>query len=99
MNPATTTPYLQEIYAAATRAGAVGGKILGAGGGGFFLCYTPFSRKATVARALVGLGAQPVPLTFDHAGLQTWQVDEQSLSEETGMFSGSPATPVAGGGA
>jgi D-glycero-alpha-D-manno-heptose-7-phosphate kinase len=88
MNPATTTPHLQEIYAAARKAGAVGGKILGAGGGGFFLCFTPFTRKANVASALSGLGAQPVPLVFDARGLQTWQVAEQSLSEETGgMFS------------
>jgi D-glycero-alpha-D-manno-heptose-7-phosphate kinase len=84
MNPGTATGYLDELYAAARNAGAVGGKILGAGGGGFFLFYTPFMKKAAVSDALVALGAQPVPLILDHAGMQTWEVVEQDLSNESG---------------
>jgi D-glycero-alpha-D-manno-heptose-7-phosphate kinase len=88
MNPATATPYLDELYAAARGAGAIGGKILGAGGGGFFLFYTPFMKKGKVATALEALGAQPVPVMLDHAGMQVWEVVEQDLaSESEGMFS------------
>jgi len=88
MNPGTATPYLDELYAAGRAAGALGGKILGAGGGGFFLFYTPFRRKAAVAEALTALGAQATPLIFDDRGMQTWQVSEQDLNAETGdMFS------------
>lgn len=87
MNPKTVTPYLAEIYDVARAHGARGGKILGAGGGGFFLLYTPFTKKAKVTEALAKLGAQPVPLVFDYHGMQTWQVAEQDLSEEAeGMF-------------
>jgi D-glycero-alpha-D-manno-heptose-7-phosphate kinase len=87
MNPSTVNPYLDEIYQAARAHGALGGKVLGAGGGGFFLFFTPFIKKAAVSEALAKLGAQPTPVVFDQHGLQTWQVSEQDLTQETGgMF-------------
>lgn len=87
MNPGTANRYLDELYAAAREAGAIGGKVLGAGGGGFFLFYTPFMKKGRVTDALVKLGAQPVPFVLDHAGMQTWEVLEQDLaSESEGLF-------------
>ena len=87
MNPGTANPYLDELYTAARSAGAIGGKILGAGGGGFFLFYTPFMKKGKVTEALVALGAQPVPVILDHAGMQVWEVVEQDLSSESeGLF-------------
>lgn len=87
MNPATCNPYLSELYEAARGAGALGGKVLGAGGGGFFLFFTPFTKKAAVTAALSKLGAQPTPVVFDRNGLSTWQVPEQDLTQETGgMF-------------
>jgi D-glycero-alpha-D-manno-heptose-7-phosphate kinase len=89
MNPGTVNPYLSEIYEEACRSGAIGGKLLGAGGGGFFIFFTPFTKKGKVAEALVKLGAQPTPLVFDFGGMQTWQVSEQNLSEEaSGIFTG-----------
>jgi D-glycero-alpha-D-manno-heptose-7-phosphate kinase len=84
MNPATVTPYLNEIYEEARRQGAVGGKLLGAGGGGFFIFYTPFTKKGRVAEALSKMGAQLTPLVFDFDGMQTWQVAEETLAEEAG---------------
>jgi D-glycero-alpha-D-manno-heptose-7-phosphate kinase len=88
MNPSTSNPYLAELYEAARQKGAVGGKILGAGGGGFFLFFTPFTKKAAVAEALQKLGAQAMPVVFDFDGMKTWQVAEQNLGEETGgLFS------------
>jgi D-glycero-alpha-D-manno-heptose-7-phosphate kinase len=82
MNPATVTPYLSEIYEEALKQGAVGGKLLGAGGGGFFVFFTPFTKKGKVAEALAKLGAQATPLVFDYGGMQTWQVTEETLHEE-----------------
>jgi D-glycero-alpha-D-manno-heptose-7-phosphate kinase len=43
---------LDEMYGAARRAGAIGGKITGAGGGGFLLLYCPFEKQETVRAAL-----------------------------------------------
>lgn len=46
---------LDNIYSAARSAGAIGGKLLGAGGGGFMLFYVEPERKAAVREALRGL--------------------------------------------
>jgi D-glycero-alpha-D-manno-heptose-7-phosphate kinase len=88
MNPSTATPYLDDLYATARRAGALGGKILGAGGGGFFLLWTPFMKKGKVTEAMQRLGAQPVPFVLEANGLSTWEVIEQDLAVESeGLFS------------
>ncbi len=47
-----SNPEIDEMYAAARRAGAIGGKISGAGGGGFMLLYCPVERQEHVRRAL-----------------------------------------------
>jgi D-glycero-alpha-D-manno-heptose-7-phosphate kinase len=87
MNPHAATPYLDELYGAAREAGALGGKILGAGGGGFFFFYTPFMKKGRVTEVLTRMGAQPVGFVLDHAGMQTWDVVEQDLcAESEGLF-------------
>ena len=87
MNPNTANPYLDELYETARQNGALGGKILGAGGGGFFLFFTPFTKKSAVSEALIQRGAQPTPLVFDSDGMRTWQVAEQDLGVETdGIF-------------
>jgi D-glycero-alpha-D-manno-heptose-7-phosphate kinase len=84
MNPGTVNPYLSEIYEVARKHGALGGKVLGAGGGGFFIFFTPFTQKGDVTRSLTALGVQPTPLAFEPEGIRTWQVAEQDLNAETG---------------
>jgi D-glycero-alpha-D-manno-heptose-7-phosphate kinase len=73
LDRAITTPQIDEMYAEARRQGAIGGKILGAGGGGYLLLYCPFDRKHLVAAALEQLGGQVVDFGFDLRGLQTWE--------------------------
>lgn len=51
---------IDEIYERAIRAGALGGKLCGAGGGGFFLFYVPTERQAQVKEALKRLLLVPV---------------------------------------
>jgi D-glycero-alpha-D-manno-heptose-7-phosphate kinase len=48
-----TNDYFDQIYSKALDAGALGGKLLGAGGGGFFLFYVPLSRKEEVKEAIL----------------------------------------------
>jgi D-glycero-alpha-D-manno-heptose-7-phosphate kinase len=74
MDTAITNPQIDEMYEAARQAGAIGGKILGAGGGGYLLLYCPFDRKHVVAPALERLGGQFVSFGFDLQGLQTWEI-------------------------
>ena len=69
-----TTPHIEELYETARRHGALGGKITGAGGGGYMFFYCPFDRKRVVAEHLERLGAQVIGFNFDGQGLQTWEV-------------------------
>lgn len=50
-----TTPTIDEAYSAALAAGALGGKIAGAGGGGFFYLVVPPERRDSVRAALPGM--------------------------------------------
>ncbi|MEW5868438.1 MAG: GHMP kinase [Chloroflexota bacterium] len=56
---------IDEIYAAAKKAGALGGKITGAGGGGFLLLYCPREREYQVRDALRPLQELPFHLETD----------------------------------
>lgn len=56
---------INEIYDSARRAGAIGGKITGAGGGGFLLLYVPYERQTAVRNALSGLQELPFRLESD----------------------------------
>jgi D-glycero-alpha-D-manno-heptose-7-phosphate kinase len=67
-------PHIDELYDTARRHGALGGKISGAGGGGFMFFYCRFDKKHVVAAALERLGAEVVDFSFDLRGLQTWEV-------------------------
>jgi D-glycero-alpha-D-manno-heptose-7-phosphate kinase len=68
--------HIDDLYDAAKAAGAVGGKITGAGGGGYMLFYCQFEKKHRVAEALRALGAQPTDFAFEPNGMQTWRVNE-----------------------
>lgn len=61
-----TNANIDEIYAAGLSAGALGGKLLGAGGGGFMLFFVPPERRAVLRRALKNLLC--VPFSFSNKG-------------------------------
>lgn len=67
-----TNPRIDELYHEARKAGALGGKILGAGGGGYLLIYAPFDVKHRVAERLEKGGGEVVPFSFREDGLTTW---------------------------
>lgn len=69
---------LDAIYDSARAAGAVGGKLLGAGGGGFFLFDVPEERQEHVAAALVGL--RRVPFRFESQGTRTLYFQQEDAS-------------------
>lgn len=62
-----SSPEIDVIYGKAIDAGALGGKLLGAGGGGFFLFYVPAERREGVRQAL---GLYDVPVKFESHGSQ-----------------------------
>ncbi len=66
--------HIDELYETARQHGALGGKISGAGGGGYMFFYCDFSRKHVLAEQLERMGAQVVDFNFDFRGLQAWDV-------------------------
>jgi D-glycero-alpha-D-manno-heptose-7-phosphate kinase len=63
---------MEEIYEIARTAGATGGKISGAGGGGFMMFYCPGNSSYKVREALEGRGGRFRRYGFTQAGLATW---------------------------
>jgi D-glycero-alpha-D-manno-heptose-7-phosphate kinase len=61
-------PSLDEHYEAARKAGALGGKLMGAGGGGFFMFYVRAPERRRVHEALVARGLRPLRFRFDFDG-------------------------------
>lgn len=61
-----SNPDIDRWYALALASGAIGGKLIGAGGGGFLLFYT--EQKARLRQALRGAGLTEVKLAFDYEG-------------------------------
>lgn len=72
LDPAISNAEIDALYEVARAEGAIGGKILGAGGGGFLLVLAPFERKPSIFRALTAMGGEMVPFAFEDRGLQTW---------------------------
>jgi len=58
--------YIDNIYNTALKNGAIGGKLLGAGGGGFILLFVPKEKQTTVKKALVKF--LHVPFKFEESG-------------------------------
>lgn len=65
---------IDDIYGAARAAGAIGGKISGAGGGGFFTIFCPGTSRFKVQRALESFGGQFLPYQFTEEGMISWSV-------------------------
>jgi D-glycero-alpha-D-manno-heptose-7-phosphate kinase len=76
MSPRIATDFIDEAYEAARKQGALGGKVTGAGGGGYMLFYCPFRRKHHVANALIEMGGQVTEFEFTSEGLTTWTMHD-----------------------
>lgn len=67
---------LDGIYQGAMHNGALGGKLLGAGGGGFFLFYVPPFYKHGLMNYLEACGLKVQPFRFEQEGLRAWMIRE-----------------------
>ena len=76
-NPNVTNPAVDEMYDAAMQSGAIGGKLLGAGAGGYLLLFCEINRKHLVHRELVRLGGQFMNFSFVDEGLVAWRGEGQ----------------------
>jgi D-glycero-alpha-D-manno-heptose-7-phosphate kinase len=65
-----SSPRIDHLYQAARAHGALGGKITGAGGGGFLLLYSDSTCQEAVRSAMQGEGLQEMAFAFDSQGAQ-----------------------------
>ncbi len=63
-----SSPAIDRLYSLARESGAVGGKITGAGGGGFMLLYCDEENQGSVREAFAAEGIQEMKFAFDFAG-------------------------------
>ena len=69
-----SNPLMEDIYRTAREAGATGGKISGAGGGGFMIFYCPGNTKYRVIKELERFGGKHRNYQFVKHGLKTWTI-------------------------
>ncbi len=77
MSSRITNPQVDELYEEAMKAGALGGKLLGAGGGGYLLMYCPYNVKHKVAKRMQDAGGQLADWNFELRGAQAWTMDSR----------------------
>ena len=80
-----TSKEIDNIYESALENGALGGKLLGAGGGGFFIFFVPPFQKHNLLRHLKKIGLSVRPFRFEPDGLQTWS---SRISNSDKLFKG-----------
>jgi D-glycero-alpha-D-manno-heptose-7-phosphate kinase len=73
VNPGITDSHIDEMYEVARKNGALGGKLLGAGGGGYLLLFCEVGKRRAVREQLERLGGQFTDFSFVDEGLQTWE--------------------------
>ena len=73
-----SNPKIDQWYETARAHGAIGGKILGAGGGGFLLLYAPMERHEEISKALPEL--RPIPFSLEPQGSKLIFIEENSYT-------------------
>ena len=74
MASSITNPMIQEAFDSALSAGAIAGKVSGAGGGGFIMFVVEPTQRKTVERALSKLEGRIVEFQFSDKGTQSWKI-------------------------
>lgn len=73
MSARISTPLIDDAIDRALKLGALGGKVTGAGGGGFVTFICEFERRHVVAEELIRMGLSVSEFTFSREGVVTWR--------------------------
>ncbi len=76
LDKSVTNPQIDHLFEVAYANGAIGGKALGAGGGGCLLFYCADNQEHTTRKALLKEGIQIIDFNLEFQGLQTWVVSD-----------------------
>ena len=83
MSSKISNPQIDQLYEEALKGGALGGKLLGAGGGGYLLLYCPYNVRHKVAARMEAAGGQLADWNFELRGAQSWIADEDRWDYDT----------------
>jgi D-glycero-alpha-D-manno-heptose-7-phosphate kinase len=78
VSPLVSNPEIDDVYEGALANGAVGGRLLGAGGGGHMLFMCPDGAKHHLASYLQKRGVPIVPFSFEKRGLTQWSTTDDA---------------------
>ncbi len=81
MAGAITNPVIEEAFSVATKAGALAGKVSGAGGGGFIMFFVEPTKKKSVTEALKQLDGFTMNFNFTDGGAHGWKIYETDRVE------------------
>jgi len=95
-SPMVSDSELDQIYDHAIAHGAVGGKILGAGGGGFFVFFVPPFRRYRLYDALAERGLRCERVHFEEAGLRSWKTRVRGSSNDNPSADGTLGASLEG---
>lgn len=65
--------FLDKVYKEGIKNGALGGKLLGAGGGGCFLFYVKPEDRNRIIKIMNDLGLKLIPFVFENKGINSWK--------------------------
>ncbi len=75
-NPSVTNDYIDSLINIGLKNGAIGGRLMGAGGGGHLLFYCNSNTEQIVRKEIEKAGAKVLNFGFDFKGLQTWEAEK-----------------------
>jgi len=73
LNEKISNEQIERLYQFALKNGAIGGKLLGAGGGGFLLLYIKPFERMEISKKLTEIGGEIVPFQFENQGVVVWE--------------------------
>jgi len=86
MNPLVTTKEIDSLYKDLKKSGALGGKILGAGGGGYMLIILPFFLKKTAIKIVKKHKMISVDFNFENSGLKIWKIQKNLITSNNKKY-------------
>lgn len=86
VNPLVTTMDINKLYKDLKKIGVTGGKILGAGGGGYLLVILPFYLKNKAIKVVKKYKMEVSDFNFENEGIKIWSVDKKLLNKNTKKY-------------
>ncbi len=74
-NPLATNIYIDALVEEAIANGAIGVRLMGAGGGGHLLIYSESDKEHKIKEVLAGKGSESIDFSFDFDGLKIWEIE------------------------